>query len=633
MIKNWFGSSRTGETHPSEEALLKSVDGELSSKESSRVREHLEICWTCRLSLEKIEQTISAFVEFRQQIQLPLTQTPPNNWSDFGGKLRDLSNSDAIRHDSWWSRPVNGIGRFFHNVAVSSSLPSAGKQAAFGALAALLIGVLIWQLLIVQPISASELLDKSIEFQINQISEVPQAVVYQKLRVSRNGVSEIDLETWRDTTRSRFRQNVTSTVNAAFDQEISNVLQLNGFDPRQPLSSTTFANWRKGLSGKSDAIEQVRAEDGTGLAVLHTINTAANVPGQIRKASLAVRSNDFHPVGQVLEVYSTNGIQTYEFTEVDFRVLSLTVFAPDFFAEPNQPQVASVAESRSPKAVETNSNSIAANSNVAEKPVVATFAPASVEVEIEVFSLLHKAKADLGEQITVSRNADGTLSVRGLVDTADRKNEILATLAEVRKNPAVSIEIKTINEAIAEHKSTPRPASTVETVEGQSSATAADSELLSYFKSEDAARRFGGQMVARSNRAMSSAYALKRLMSQFKTDELRDLSPDARGKLLDLVRWHASSIREECEGLSSDLRPVFGAADSKPAGTYGVNDIGAIRAAVDELFSLASTNDRVVRSAFTLSSSGQNFTAIKTAQFWQSLKSAEALAEKLRSVK
>ena len=633
MIRDWFKKSKIEDTHPSDEALLKHVDGELSSKEVAYVRSHLETCWSCRRSLEKIEETISMFVEFRQQIQIPLTQEPPNNWSDFDRKLNNLATLTPAVDGSWWSRSAGGIGRFFHNFALFSSWSFRIRQTAIGALAAGLIVILIWQLVVVRPISANELLDKSLQFQTDQINEVPQAVVYQKLHVSRNGVSEINWEVWRDTTRARFRQNVTNSVNAAFDQELSNVMQLNAFDMEQPMSPSTFMNWRKNLVGKSDTVEQAKTDDGSGLIVLHTTNTAANAPGQISEASLTLRSNDFHPVGQVLRVKSADGIQTYEFTEVDFRVLSLTAFAPDFFPEPVQPQIAAVALPAIPKPEEANVNVLTANSNVAEKPAAVPFRPASADLEIEVFSLLNKAKADLGEQITVSREADGRLSVQGLVDTANRKNEILGALTSVRSDPAVRIEIKTIDEAVAEQKITPKPVGTAETVESQGSVTAADSELLSYFKSEDAAHRFGGQMIARSNRAMSRAYALKRLVGQFKPDELKKLSPESRAKLLALVRAHAGAIREECESLQSELRPVFGSVDAGAAGTPDVDDITSLPHAVDALVTLASTNDTVVRSAFTLSANGPGFTAIKTSQFWQSLNTAEALATKLQSIK
>lgn len=633
MIKDWFTKSKIEDAHPSEEDLLKHVDGELSPKEGARVRSHLETCWSCRLSLEKIEETISAFVEFRQQIQIPLTQPPPGSWNGFDRRLTALVNSSEKTVDSWWLRSGHRIGRFFQSFALFSTWLADRKQTALASLAAVMIGVLIWQLVLVRPISANEILDKSLQFQTEHLRKVPEAVVYQKLRIRRNGVSEINWEVWRDTTRSRFRQNVTSGISAAFDQELLNVLQLNSFDPQQPLSPATFATWRKGLAEKSDAIEQTTSDDGSELIILRTTNPLANRPGQINDATLKVRAADFHPIGQILNIHSAAGIQIYEFTELDFQVVSLRAFAPDFFPEPAIPQIASAVEPPPIKSVESNSNTIVANTNSTAKQVVNLFSPASADLEVEVFSLLNKAKADLGEQITVTRDADGRLNIRGLVDDASRKNEILETLASVRNDPAVRIDLKTIDEAVAEQRSTPKPSGTVQIVEGQSSSTAADSEVLSYFKSEEEGRRFGAQMIARSGRAMSRAYALKRLMSQFSSDELRKLSPAARDKYLAIVRSHASVFRDECERLGQELQPVFGSVSAGVGGTPSVGDITTLPGAIDALVALASTNDRVVRSAFTLSSNGSGFTAIKTKQFWQSLKTAESLAAKLQSVK
>ena len=212
MIKNWFTTSKIEETHPTEEDLLKCVDGELSAKEAARVRAHLETCWSCRLNLEKIEETISAFVEFRQKIQIPLTQKPPKNWNDFDRNLNELATDTSIINKSWWSGNMGGFGKFFQNLIPVSNLSPIWKQTAISTIAVILIAVIFWQFIIVRTVSASELLDKASQFQTEKIGEVSQAVVYQKLRVRRQDASEMNWELWRDTTRSRFRQNVRLAV-------------------------------------------------------------------------------------------------------------------------------------------------------------------------------------------------------------------------------------------------------------------------------------------------------------------------------------------------------------------------------------------------------------------------------------
>jgi hypothetical protein len=643
VIKNWLRNSEFQERHPSEEELLKCVDGELSAGQAGRVRAHLETCWTCRLELEKIEETISAFVGFRQQIQIPLTPAPPNNWNDFNRKLKEIPDALPESKKSLWSLGNYIRGRFFDSFSLLSNRPPIHKQAVIGVIATLLIAVLFWQLMAIRNVSASELLDKASQIEWEKIREVEQAVVYQKLRVRRQDESELNWEVWRDTTRARFRQNVSHEINRPFDRDLWQILQDNGFNPQQPLSAATFANWRKTLAEKSDSVEKGQTTEGVDLLILRTVNLRADSTGKIREGILKVRQNDFHPLEQTLRIITANGIETYDFTELDFQVLSLDTFHPDFFPAPVEPQLTTVvpkpsltpAAKEKPDATPTASPGPAAdrNPNTIDDKTEAPILTASVDLEVEVLDLLNQAKADLGEQITVRREADGLLYVRGIVETPIRKNEILKALQSVQNNPAVRIEIKTVDEAMAEQKNMPKPSGTAERVESQSSETASDSELLKYFNSEQAARAFGGQMITRSNRAMSRAFALKRLVGQFKPDELRQMSPAARTRFLNLVKLHARAFREESEKLRQELQPVFEAPNVNASATIEVNDIADVHRAVNFLLDFASANDGIVRSAFTISAGSAKFTAIKTTQFWQSLKNAEALATKLQAVK
>lgn len=509
----------------------------------------------------------------------------------------------------------------------------AQKRIAITSVAALLVGILIWQLFVATPISASELLDKSQDFHAARISGVANPVVYQKLKVTRNGVSEIQWEAWRDTTLSRSKRTITASVNAGFDQELSNVMQANSFESQEPMSASTFTNWRKSLGSKNDVVSYETSEQGGKLITLSTTNLLASTSGSIRAATLKLRSDDFHPVGQILLVNGPDGIYTYEFAELEFQILSLNALSPGFFDDPSQTHTASIENKATAKPIETNSNTANSNVNAIDKPPVASFTPASVDLEIEIVQLLNKVKADLGEQITVSRDGNGRLIVRGLVDSPKRKNEISEALLPVQNNPSVRIDLRTIEEAVAVQKSAPTKTDTPVTIESQTSTTATDAELLSYFKSKDAALQFGGQMIARSNRAMSRAYALKRLVGQFKPEEIRSLSPDAREKLLRVVRSHAGALQDECSGLRGDLQPIFGVGGAGNISIPKVEDLSTIANAVDTLVRLTSTNDRVIRSAFALSANESGFTAIRTAQFWQSLKAAESLAGRLQSIR
>ena len=643
MIKNPFTTSKIEETHPSEEELLRCIDGELSAKEAALVRSHLETCWNCRLQLEKIEETISGFVAFRQQIQISLAAPPPNNWNDFNRKLDTLAAEIDSTEKSWWARNKSILGGFFQNFKNFLGNPSL-RQVMIGSTAIVLIVVIFWQFVLVKTVSAAELLERASQAQTEQIKEVSQPVVYQKLQVSRDDSVKISLESWGDKTRSRYRQSIGNQANAQFNHELWQLLQSNNFNPQEPLSAITFSHWRKNLIEKEDSVEKIRSENGENLLALRTLNLRADSAGKITEGILKVRENDFHPVEQILRIKTAEGIETYTFTEVDFRVLNLSEFAPDFFPEPVEPQMttANPDPAASPQVkAETNSNTNSAalesvsKSNAENSVLPKVEAPkviASADLEVEVLDLLNQAKADLGEQITIQREANGVLYVRGMVESASRKDEILKMLQPVIGNPAVRVEVKTVEEAVAELKNTPKPVAQTEIIESQSERTAADTELLAYFKTEENARAFGKKVIGQSSRAMSRAYALKRLTAQFSQEELRKLSPESRAKWLGLVKTHARIFREETAALRNELQPVFNAPQANVRSAAQINDISDVFRAVSELLDFASTNDRVVRAAFTLSSGGR-FSALNTAQFWQSLKNAEAIAEKMQSIK
>jgi hypothetical protein len=249
---------------------------------------------------------------------------------------------------------------------------------------------------------------------------------------------------------------------------------------------------------------------------------------------------------------------------------------------------------------------------------------------------LHEARADLGEQISVTRGADGFLHVTGIIDTAERKGEIMHTLQPVINNPACRIEIQTVSEAIAQQqqqriRSTATPAPVTEQkVEINSETIAAAPELRRHFSSDEELRKFSVRMVSQSRSAMRHVYAMKRLLGQFSNEELRTLSPDSRSKWLTLIGSHAREYQNDVAAMRRELQPIFGGA-SPGVGSAGgeIKDDGSLARAVEQLFSMASANDGVIRSAFATTSGSSATSAISSPQFWNSLNSAEALAERI----
>src|SRR4029079_18950819 len=81
-----------GPGHVAEEDLLLFLDGEMKPWKSEKVRRHLESCWTCRAQRQKIEQTISSYVQALEAAEGKAE--PPKGWREFETRLdhfdRDL---------------------------------------------------------------------------------------------------------------------------------------------------------------------------------------------------------------------------------------------------------------------------------------------------------------------------------------------------------------------------------------------------------------------------------------------------------------------------------------------------------------------------------------------------------------
>lgn len=627
MNNNFFKNLNFESEHLSEEQLLMLVDGELSAKDSANAREHIETCWNCRAELEKIEETISLFVEFRKKIQTPLNTAPPNNWNNFNRLLRETQRELEQPKRSWLN---------LYNLSPFQ------LRLGIGSIAVVLIAALLLQLVSFQKISAAELLDIASIKQNERVNSTSQPVVYQKLLVRVGSAKPLDWEVWNDAVNSRSKQTISGdqpkeTANVL--QELSEILLKNKMNPQKPLSPESFKSWHGGLADKTD--EVVENEEIT----LKTNNNKISFEGEIKQATIKFRSNDYHPFDQTLTVKTANGEKTFQISEVNFEIVSLNTLKSNFFDEtptsneiikitktttsPSPESSASPEISPSPNAEKSLEFAENKTSNAENSPEIT----ADANLEVEVLQLLNNANADLGEEITVKRDA-GILYIRGLVETAERKNEILNALQTVRANPAVKIELQTVSEAVAKNKNqTGNKPTAIDNLETKTLNSAAQNDLVEHFGNEAEAKRFASNTVSRSGQAMSHVYALRRLAKQFSAAELKTLSPEARSKWLGLIASHARNFKAQSESLSRELSSVFKAPGGAGSANVEVNSIDDLPRAIESLFAIASGNDRLIRSALTISASDTQFSALKAAQFWQSLKNAEALANKIASVK
>jgi len=374
-------------------------------------------------------------------------------------------------------------------------------------------------------------------------------------------------------------------------------------------------------------IETGRVEEKPGAYVNTSANTERDVNNLI-KATLTLTRSDLHASEETLLVKEGDGIREYRFTESSFERRSPTTVAPKVF-EPEPELLSSVEPTTRVSKAEATSP------NAGPQPLAPV--PATAELEVEALSLLHQAGADLGEQVTVTRTAEGQLRIQGLVESDKRKTELVSALASLKRNPAVRVEIQTVAEAVAATARKTQSAPTrvsVETVETANNVFPAYADLRARFSDEEA-RAFAIRMVNRSHNAMRHAWALKRLLNQFSVEDLHGLNAEARDKWLSLIRAHATAFEQETRSLRQELQPVFfpSLSTSEVPSMGEISDDASLARAVERLFETGNANDRAISSAFAISTQGGGSVAVRSSEFFQSLASAEFLAQKIAGVK
>jgi hypothetical protein len=262
---------------------------------------------------------------------------------------------------------------------------------------------------------------------------------------------------------------------------------------------------------------------------------------------------------------------------------------------------------------------------------------ATAALEIEVLSLLSRAGADLGEQVSVFRTPDGLLRVRAVAEDEGRKAELLRALEPVMKEPSVRVEVID-NEAEYLRRARPPSPDSVWRFEPSDGGVPADEELRRHFLRgglggdalEAEVISFSGRVSARSRSALQHAWALKRLAERFSPQELSALDARARAKWLSLLRDHASAVRVETAALWRELHLVFDPGGAPVPAEIGPASEADFAASAGRLLAMCSSFDPVIRSAFTVSAERRAASGIRSPQFWRALRGAEALADEIR---
>jgi len=392
----------------------------------------------------------------------------------------------------------------------------------------------------------------------------------------------------------------------------------------------------KEFSSLIAGIEESKVEERPAGYVISSGKERAVGSSRLIKATLTLSRTDLHAIEQTVLVERNGEVREYRFVEASFERLPQKSVAPAvFMPEPELMGKTGASSGRLKEEASPNVASLPGPSSTDSSAVRA----ASAELEVDVAYLLNQAKADRSEQVTLTRTSTGLLRVEGVVDSEQRKQELLSALAPVSNNPAVKIEICTITEA-AQRQRGPSGPITVREAEVTVDEVAVDRELREYLSKKDsssrtgegldeAVRSFSSRVVNRAYRALFHAIELKRLVNRFNNVDMRTVTPDARAKWLQMVREHAAALGRETAVLRQEIEPIFspGASLNAADEPEATSDADLARA-VEKLHRLALANNEAIRAAFTISSQSSN--AVRSPQFWRSLIGAEKLAAQVK---
>ena len=404
-------------THPTRRDLMLHADGELSPQKAADIKAHLEACWSCRLQAEQLESTILSFTEFCDSVLTPAAGPPPREWRMFDTKLRGLV-ADAGK-PSLLSRLH--IASFSWHLAPSLST-----------VAVLLFFLFLW---LQQPplVSASQLLGRATESRVNTLYDIAKPVIYQKLRVRADGAL-VTREIWNDTASRRVKDTwEDSSANPSGSLDLPRVFVANRLNWEDPLSAAGFAQWRAGLEEKTDKV--VREDNHLTLRTTSlTGSQEQSSEGSVVEASLTVRAIDFHPVAGRFRIVSyaegKSSEHEVELAEEDYAVVTLAAVSPTLFS----PAPGAILPPAAVKPSPTPTSPSPSLDELADSEVAARYA-------------LHLAGADLGEPIEIQvedQQQPAAVTIHGLVQSDERKQELLAALAKI---PHVTPRLQTEEEA------------------------------------------------------------------------------------------------------------------------------------------------------------------------------------------
>jgi hypothetical protein len=358
--------------HPEEEAMLKYADGELSGREASEIRSHLESCWECRAAFEELQNTVSQCVSYRKNVLQQHLPPPPAPWTDIYQRFAEI---DAeVLPPSFLDRLVQVLRWPIHNA----------KKWVPVAVAVLIVWGLYSRFHTTPSVQAAELLRK--------------AVLAAETRVEKPKRLQIRTKDHRLTRLAGPDRKLASAGDADALNSVQALFVAANYDWNNPLSAKSYEAWRGQLRDKQDQVTEDRES--------YRVRTDSG-SSELTEASLKLRTQDLRPVEGRFEFRNREWVEITELA--DDGVPPSEVAAAQNHSLTGQAHTVP----------ETTPDSTAPSS-------ASAFATAGDE--LRAVAALHEVGADLGDPVEVSRTASEVV-VSGIGVDPARQREIQNALS------------------------------------------------------------------------------------------------------------------------------------------------------------------------------------------------------------
>jgi hypothetical protein len=629
-MRNLFQSAdRQGPWHPREDDLLLYIDGELSARRLARIGTHLKACWACRVKVEKLESTITAFMDYRSRASARLGGSTADD--AFRLRLRALARQERSRQSM---RKL--VARARRLVGGANVRVSAITAAVVMAVALM---VLAWKYFAPVPVSAGELLANvtlAESARANDASVVQHRSLFLEKRRSgaATPIERRRIDVWH-------AGNSGVTVRRLYDE--SGRLLAAEWRRRDGSAEILSPQMRPRLEPRTesslamiDRPEDLWRLDPSAASFVQLAGDASGAKvsrqGENLRVSLGPELSAGHFLRAVLTIHR-NGLRA---TGIDLRLAEPV--GPAQAGAPTQAAVYdySIAEdSYQQEPMEAAQADVFALDAALLPPEQSQVPVATPDLQVETIWLLDRIGATLGGEITVSMGSDGRLHLQGIVQNEMRKQEILTALKPVRSNPAVQIDILSYSQAL--HRTVTSVHSTsagTSGVSGSNSNLSAQADIGEFLASQsppppeselrERVMRFSAEISANSNNAARHAWVLKHLAEMASSSNDENLSAVARRQYLSMVAMHARQVEQSTRRLKLELDPIFFAGLPPPGESPPPPP--ELSSAVDRLLDGALLNDKAIQSAFGISMGAESPVSIRTAEFRESVLETEELA-------